>query len=109
MTLDIHLHLHKQPNFEQTIVSYDQHGEYIDLYFSKLLCKVCNADLTYVERIEHCLEHEIIEVLTNLIRYQDGEPAPINHEGFDKLSLIWHKRTDTHICTDGTEWTLITG
>ncbi len=108
MSLRINIHSKRKKAPKGVIISFKQHYEHIDLFLHKLTCSHCKKDTTYPERIVHALEHEIVEVLCNLIRYKQGEHFPICGCGFDVMAYKWHKKLNTHTCKDGSTWKMLT-
>jgi len=108
MSLQINIHSKRKKAEKGVIISFTQHLKYIDLFLHKVTCSHCKKDVTYPERITHALEHEITEVLCNLIRHSQGEQLPICGCGFDEMAMKWHKKINTHTCKDGSEWKMIT-
>ena len=84
-------------------ISYYLHGceDKADIFLASYICAKCDADQTFVF-FSQMLEHEIVEILCTLIRFEDGEKDVMN-EGFDKLCLKWHYKSESHICGDGTK------
>jgi len=71
------------------------------IYVSGFFCSKCSADETDVF-LPHMLEHELAEILCNQIRCEDGE-GKIKVDGFDQMSLKWHKKEELHFCGDTTK------
>jgi len=87
-----------QPNFHNaSIDTYHQFDEKVNIYLQEQECEHCGLKLVDDEVIAHTLEHEMIETLSNWIRYEDRE-INVDPNGFDHMAIKFRKKEVTHIC-----------
>ena len=79
-------------------LAYDMQGDKTDIYVKTSICSSCGQEIYESGSfLLHQLEHEIVEVLTNSIRWEDGE-RKFDSRGFDLMCLQWHKKKGRHKC-----------
>lgn len=89
-----------QPNFDNLgVATYYQKDEAVKIYLQDQVCTACNTCVIDDEIVMHTLEHEMMETLSNWLRFEDGE-TNIDPSGFDQMALKFRKKEVTHICGD---------